>query len=893
MRVNQNVPALTAYNALASLQRNSAHATQRLSNGLRIHSVADDAAGLAISEKTRARIRGLDQASRNAQDGISMIQTAEGALGEIHSILQRARQLAVQAANDTLTQQDRRYIQLEVDQLLEEIGRIANTTQFNRRKLLDSSTSALWSSDKLTTKVLVHGSLAIMFPFRGRPEGNYRLEITAKPGAGQVQKSDILPLGSGGQWVKTTVFEETKVIQQVPSYQLVNDVNVIDINTGQNSYGATFGNGWVFSNGVLTVTGGESVKIVGSGTTTNRVVAQPGVTASILLSGVSIDVSGTDDQCAFDITTATVNLYLESANSLKSGAGRAGLEVKYGSELTITSVDGDGSFNGTLIAEGGDTATGIGGWGWFPSSSSRMGRAGKITINGGAITALGGTGLVGGGAGIGGGNTNREDGGGIIMINGGNITAIGGTGTSGGAGIGSGYAASASDYFTLIGDDGTVITITGGTITAKGGAGTGNYPLGRKAAGIGGGGASNAGSITISPGANVSATRGGSGDTAQDIGCGDRGIQVSYSTADVPPTSTPVFPPLPGEMVLVYQDVEHTIIVSKEISRYVGAVSGNGLDLESPQILTIYQGDGKRVNVTLDASDSLTDVARKINDSIAYGLGQSVYVDNPDKFCTVSDGAPNTSESVFSGDYATLLVRSAIPGMEGKLYFSASEALLRYLGLSTLRESCESEFTVTIYDAHTNEQVISPQKITGSILYEALSNNVDVKFSPLANIDVTWNELAKRYDFSRAAGVYTTFIHLVDNAVTLQIGANEKEELKLSFGDVSAFALGLSGLLLASRETAARALTTLDNAIDRVSRRRVTLGTYQNRLEYSISSLMMTSANVATSESRIRNADMAREIMRFAKLNILLRAGSLMLSQADQFSGNVLGLLGR
>ena len=107
----------------------------------------------------RAQIRGLDQATSNAQDGISMIQTAEGALNETHSILQRMRELSVQASNDTLTQQDRGYIQLEVDQLKEEVSRISTTTQFNKKKLLDGSAAVLWSSDNLATKAIVNGGL--------------------------------------------------------------------------------------------------------------------------------------------------------------------------------------------------------------------------------------------------------------------------------------------------------------------------------------------------------------------------------------------------------------------------------------------------------------------------------------------------------------------------------------------------------------------------------------------------------------------------------------------------------------------------------------------------------------------------------------------------------------
>ena len=112
---------------------------EKLSSGYRINRAGDDAAGLSISEKMRGQIRGLDQASRNSQDGISMIQTAEGSLNEVHSILQRMRELAVQASNDTYVTKDRAAMQAETDQLVAEIGRISTNTEFNGKKLLDSS----------------------------------------------------------------------------------------------------------------------------------------------------------------------------------------------------------------------------------------------------------------------------------------------------------------------------------------------------------------------------------------------------------------------------------------------------------------------------------------------------------------------------------------------------------------------------------------------------------------------------------------------------------------------------------------------------------------------------------------------------------------------------------
>ncbi|MDH7524778.1 MAG: flagellin [Peptococcaceae bacterium] len=136
MRINQNIAALNAWRGLTQTDTALSKSLEKLSSGMRINRAGDDAAGLAISEKMRGQIRGLNQAMRNAQDGISLIQTAEGALSETHSILQRMRELAVQAANDTATSADRAEIQKEVDELAKEITRISNTSEFNTKNLL-------------------------------------------------------------------------------------------------------------------------------------------------------------------------------------------------------------------------------------------------------------------------------------------------------------------------------------------------------------------------------------------------------------------------------------------------------------------------------------------------------------------------------------------------------------------------------------------------------------------------------------------------------------------------------------------------------------------------------------------------------------------------------------
>lgn len=141
MRINHNIQALNAYRNLYTNQAATSKNLEKLSSGLRINRAADDAAGLAISEKMRSQIRGLKQAERNSMDGISLMQTAEGAMTEVHSMLQRMRELAVQAANDTNTSTDREAIQKEVDQLKLEIDSIAAKTEFNTRRLLDGSSA--------------------------------------------------------------------------------------------------------------------------------------------------------------------------------------------------------------------------------------------------------------------------------------------------------------------------------------------------------------------------------------------------------------------------------------------------------------------------------------------------------------------------------------------------------------------------------------------------------------------------------------------------------------------------------------------------------------------------------------------------------------------------------
>ncbi|PNR91283.1 flagellin [Petrotoga sp. HWH.PT.55.6.1] len=184
MRINHNISALNAWRSMDQVNQSMGKTLEKLSSGLRINRAGDDAAGLAISEKMRGQIKGLETAVKNAQDSISLIQTAEGALTETHSILQRMRELSVQAASDTNTNVDRNQIQLELDQLREEIDRISRTTEFNTQKLLDGKIESFRGSEDI--KVVTGGNINVEVHSLASPsatspifveEGTYVIEV--------------------------------------------------------------------------------------------------------------------------------------------------------------------------------------------------------------------------------------------------------------------------------------------------------------------------------------------------------------------------------------------------------------------------------------------------------------------------------------------------------------------------------------------------------------------------------------------------------------------------------------------------------------------------------------------------------------------------------------------
>ncbi len=684
MRINTNLAALNAYRNLVNTDNRLNKSLERLSSGLRINRAADDAAGLAISEKMRGQIRGLNQATRNAQDGISLIQTAEGALNETHSILQRMRELAVQAANDTLTASDRLEIQKEIDQLTGEINRIGTTTEFNTKKLLDGTTAALTSTSDLKTKVYMRDGLRVIDQFGQKAVGggNYKLEILADPGIGQVQKTDIMKVKHAhdvwtSEWTGVITGEEESFLQGILL---------------ENEYGI------------------ENI--------------------AIEFEAASGENQETAAAAAYDDESKTVT-------------------------ITVTlGTDGDEATSAT-VAEVYEAITGV---------------TAIDDADFGINDILG------------------------LEVN----------------------EAQSTEVLTAAPDD---VTLEGGY---------------------------------------------------RHVGIGD---------------------------------VAHLETKLNDIDRFWDA-NGNFL-VEDPQTITLVQGDGSKTSFTIFGSDTIGDVVNKLNDAIHHGLGQNAINDNAGAYVNYVPAESETTKGFFSVA-GTMVIQSAVTGKDGEIAFIGDEGVINALSLTTIQYAKDNNFTVKVSNAHNIEEVVAENvNITGSFLVGVVHPNVDVKFDPMTGVKVSlveegsdnagafaWAQQTTVENGETLPLVENVYIHLSDNTMVFQIGANPLQDVGASIGDMRAEALGVDNILVTNRGLANRAITQVDGAIGRVSSERAKLGALQNRLEHTIANLGVAAENLTAAESRVRDLDFALEMVEFTRNQILMQAGTAMLAQANLKPQAVLMLLG-
>ncbi|KAB2332672.1 flagellin [Bacillus mesophilum] len=339
MIINNNISALNTYRQMGANQGANAKSMEKLSSGLRINRAGDDAAGLAISEKMRAQVRGLDQASRNSQDGISMIQTAEGALQETHNILQRMRELATQAGNDTNVEVDREEIQKEMNQLTSEINRIGNTTEFNTQKILNGGMDTT-GGEKITEATSAEITTTGTFSDAGATAGTIKVDgrtfdlanMTAiETGDDEDDAiSKLKDLTSGGVKLSELV-------------DIENDGGQIKITAKSEGSTSTIEIGATTTIGGLALDAGE---VKGDPTTIEKVGMQgadalSGDLAELTSSNNTISVKiGTDDFADVDVKQIDVKLEEGKAYDLDTDKGRAELIKDINAGLQKAGLDG-------------------------------------------------------------------------------------------------------------------------------------------------------------------------------------------------------------------------------------------------------------------------------------------------------------------------------------------------------------------------------------------------------------------------------------------------------------------------------------------------------------------------------------------------------------------------
>jgi len=758
--------ALTIYNNIASLtsqrylgQTNSATSKtlEKLSSGLRINHASDDASGLAISEKLRGQISGLKRASMNAQDGISMLQTGEGALQEVQNIIQRMRELAVQAANGTYTSNDRKEIQKEVDQLKSEINRISASTEFNTKKLLNGDATALWSSDsdKISVNILDKVS-----------EGNYNINVDADPGKNYIYKTDIMTLNEGAIGAEITTAGGTGSPNGVT--KVSNPISVPS--TGTAYYTVRVNN----SNTTSAVATLDYYEQAGSAWTLSN-TASAGVTVGKDSGYAILEFTSS--------SSATLNYYSMETGELLETVNSASITVNANNIVV----------NGTSI----DFTIGL---------NANQIQAGDKALFG--VT----DGVVGANIGVGGGTIKIE---------------------GGPAGYTNAPTAIYSAANTLVkSDEQNTVTVYTGFLDTE----TGNFNLG---------------SIDITF---------------------DKGTTTTVENFDL--------------YIAGGGEAATSTTKLKDIARFTTADGRNIFD--NTQSLTIY-GNGNSTTIYLEGDDTISDFENKLTDAIVndLGMGADSAAVNNNLVNYVAPGEGQTSgNEVVEG---TFVIQSALLGDNSELSFIGDQALIDGLSLATIQEGENSELTVKVTNAHTGDSVGSD--IVNDYTLRNVVDGVEVKIDSSVDVTATWDNDNNKITFSSKDGAVDLKLHLVDNSTDLQIGANEGQAINVSIAQIDTKSLGLDDVLMVDQSSAQKAITKIDKALEFVSSTRATIGAQINRLESAVSNLNTARENLSASESRIRDLDIAEEMAKFTRNQILSQAGTAMLAQANQLPQMALQLL--
>ena len=722
LRINHNVTSLNAYSNLSSNSSKMESSIKKLSSGLRINSAADDASGLAMSEKIRSQISGLNRAKLNAQDGMSMIQTAEGGLNETESMIQRMRELAVQASNDTLTSNDRLEIQKEVNQLAQAINDVADSTEFNTKKLLNGSQTAQLSSSSQFINGLVTGNTSSGGDF------SVKMEVV-QGGISQIQTSQMFRDKNTGEIAKGS----TKLEDIAQFYDV---------------------------NGTFSLSSQQKLTVSGNAKST-EITVDGKMTLNELAASLQNAIAGASN---VGLSNSTVE-FIEGDN------------VKTGGYLELTSgvVGEEGNFS---IAGSQDLVDALG-ITVSRESANNIVKAKITTANGYSRTVTTSSDRLSG----------LLDGMDIQFES--SAAQIAGRG-----GIVDGMTFTAQEKLEFsfkVGDTEKKVTATFGADT--------NWSME---------------GITAEINKQIEAVSANSGMEATVV---DGQIRLSYNhPTDVKsPTS-----------ITITKGSENLGLLK---GTYAGFVEGDKKMENAVTGISLLSG-------TKDKDLGFTVNGKKITVGVTITSGADLILS--DEFIRDSNNAlaPTTAHARLDIVNGSLAITSTILGKDNA-------------------NNLESRLTVTMEDA------------TGAEYFNIQQSSI-----------------------ARGAGDTDFRVHVINNKPQFQIGANQGQQMNISIGDMSAKALDIDKLDMSTTEGAQSAIGKLDNALSKVSAERSKLGSYSNRLSYTMNNLENASTNLTEAESRIRDLDMASEMIKFTSSQILNQAGTAMLSQANAMGQSVLSLLG-
>jgi len=753
LRINQNVVSLSTYGNLTQTSNRLEKSIEKLSSGMRINRAADDAAGLSISEKMRRQIRGLNRAVLNAQDGVSMLQTAEGALNETHSILHRMRELAIQSSNDTLTSGDRLEIQKEVVQLRDDLDRISRNTEFNTKKLLDGSQTALISTSSSYSNGIVTGNAH-------STGGDYEINLDLlNAGISQMQRSQIFAVKDAAGVLATGNTE----LQSIAQFYNANGVFILET--------------------PLSVTLSGNSK-----------------SSSVIL----------DAQMTLDDLASAFQNAINSSN---------GLGIKNSRVATINTVQ-------TNVA-------GLGGY--IEIISGNVGEMGEFSMSGdqSVIDALGMS-------------ISRE-------------------------------SANSRVELTLRDSFGNVKNVKTETNRAVGLLSGIDVVFDSQPAQI-------AGTSGLEPGLLISAAGGESFNLAIGTSTVEITLQTGYWT-----------------MEGLTRSINHQIATATETG--LPELLGLKATVVEGEIRLAYEKPATASN-TLSTSIIITSATQS-----TIGLVNGIYsgfVDGVKRQSSVEWGfsrfVASSKYDILAGDPVIISVSDGVGTVEITLMntlgtaaadlLTADMVAFKYFQASVNQTMLNATVAVRI-DQHggamafTSLRVGDYHKDGGPTYTSLISLNMANDFQSV----LMQSKFGVKEGTAIGTGDANYRMHVVDSAPQFHIGADQGQTMRIGIADMSSSALGVENIDLTTVAASQKALGKINKAIDLVSSERSKMGAFQNRLEYAINNLRNTHSNLTASESRIRDADVAHEMIEFTRNQIVSQSGTAMLAQANLIPQGVLQLL--